>query len=73
MSLISRPIASLGRESPSEVFRRTGINYDYALGSVGLFAANSREFPYSRSTAPFRKDQFHLRFRREATKDGIDA
>ncbi len=60
MSLIHRPIHALGsRTVPSAtVFRRSGVLYDYALSDLGLIAATSGKYPFSRSTAPFRKDQF---------------
>lgn len=59
MSLVSRPIFSLGRPATAAVtFRRTGILYDYAVADIGLLAATSPDYPYTRETAPFRKDQF---------------
>lgn len=60
MSLISRPIQTLGGRvvSSGDVFSRTGPLYDYAIGGIGLLAADSNPFPFERATAPFRKEQF---------------
>lgn len=59
-TLISRPIFGLGSRtlSTASVFRRSRVLYDYALGEIGLLAANSKDYPYQRATAPFKKDQF---------------
>lgn len=60
MSLIHRPISGLGSRTTlsAATFRRSGVQYDYALGGVGLLAAVSEKFPYGRETAEFRKQQF---------------
>jgi hypothetical protein len=60
MDLISRPISGLGaRTLASSVgYRRSKVLYDYALSDTPLLSANSKEFPFSRQTAPFRKEQF---------------
>jgi hypothetical protein len=60
MSLISEPIIPLGQRvlASSVSYRRNKVLYDYALADLALLTATSKEYPYVRQTAPFRKDQF---------------
>ncbi len=44
--------------TPPPSYTRRGLAYDYAIGDIPLVAANSKEYPFQRETAPFRKDQF---------------
>lgn len=39
-------------------YRRNKVLYDYAVADLALLTATSKEFPFSRQTAPFRKEQF---------------
>lgn len=56
MSLISRPIFGLGLPADLPTFTRTGEGYDCALGDIGLLRADSKAYPSSRQTAPYRKE-----------------
>ncbi len=60
MSIISDPIIPLGQRvlGSSVAYRRSKVRYDYALADLAFLTATSKEFPYTRQTAPFRKEQF---------------
>lgn len=60
MTLVDRPIHALGTRTLAAAtsYRRSGVLYDYSIADIPLLAATSKQFPYSRVTAPFRKEQF---------------
>jgi len=46
----------LGRPvTGASTYRRSNIQYDYALGSLPLLSAVSKDFPFRRSTTEYRK------------------
>lgn len=54
----SPPVIPLGQRILSSAlsYRRSKVLYDWAIGDLALLSATSKEFPYSRQTAPFRKE-----------------
>lgn len=60
MSVLAPPIIPIGNRilASSVTYRRNKVLYDYAIADLALLSAASKEFPYSRKTAPFRKEQF---------------
>ena len=55
----TRSIAiDLGIVSSSAVWENTDVSYDTAIGGLPFFYAISDNRPYTRQTAPFRKEQF---------------
>jgi len=48
----------LGIVSSSAVWENTDVSYDTAIGGLPFFYAISDNHPYTRQTAPFRKEQF---------------
>lgn len=60
MPVIYPPIIPLGNRvlGTSATYRRNRVLYDYAIADLAFLSAISKEFPYSRQTAPFRKEQF---------------
>lgn len=60
MTIVSGPIIPLGSRvlASSVSYRRSRVLYDYAIADLALLTATSKDFPYTRQTAPFRKDQF---------------
>lgn len=60
MPIIQDPIIPLGQRilASSVSYRRNRVLYDYAIADLAFLSATSKEYPYSRSTGPFRKEQF---------------
>lgn len=56
--IIHRPIMPLGSRTQvsSITYVRSTVLYDYSLADIPLLSAASREFPFVRGTAPFRKE-----------------
>lgn len=59
MAGLVAPVVSPLNEVPSgtSALVPTDVPYDYALGQLGFLSAISRERPYRRQTAPYRKEQ----------------
>lgn len=60
MTLAAGPVIPLGSRIlvSSLQYRRNKVLWDYAIADLAFLTATSKEFPYTRQTAPFRKDQF---------------
>jgi hypothetical protein len=55
---IARGIADIGVATTAGLWQNTDVAYDVALGGLPFIYAISDARPYTRQTAPFRKDQF---------------
>ncbi len=55
---IARGVADIGVATTVGLWQNTDIAYDVALGGLPFIYAISDARPYTRQTAPFRKDQF---------------
>ena len=55
---IARGVADIGVATTAGLWQNTDIAYDVALGGLPFIYAISDARPYTRQTAPFRKDQF---------------
>ena len=55
---IARGIADIGVASSSALWQNTNVSYDVAIGGLPFIYAINDARPYTRQTAPFRKDQF---------------
>ena len=55
---IARGVAELGIVSSTSLWQNTSEAYDVAIGGLPFFYAISDARPYTRQTAPFKKDQF---------------
>jgi hypothetical protein len=55
---IARGVADIGVATTAGLWQNTDIAYDVALGGLPFIYAISDGRPYTRQTAPFRKDQF---------------
>ena len=53
-----RGISEIGVISSTAVWQNTDVSYDVALGGLPFIYAISDARPYTRQTAPFKKDQF---------------
>lgn len=60
MTIVGGPVIPLGSRilGSTVSYRRNKVLYDYAIADLALLSAVSKEFPFTRQTAPFRKDQF---------------
>lgn len=58
--VVGGPVLPLGSRvlASALTYRRSRVLYDYALATLPLLAATSEKYPYTRSTAQFRKEQF---------------
>ena len=55
---IARGVADIGVATTAGLWQNTDVAYDVALGGLPFIYAISDARPYTRQTAPFRKDQF---------------
>ena len=55
---IARGVADIGVSTTVGLWQNTDVAYDVALGGLPFIYAISDARPYTRQTAPFRKDQF---------------
>ena len=55
---IARGVADIGVATTAGLWQNTDIAYDVAVGGLPFIYAISDARPYTRQTAPFRKDQF---------------
>ena len=58
VSNVARGVADIGIVSSTSTWQNTDMSYDVALGGLPFIYAISDARPYTRQTAPFRKDQF---------------
>jgi hypothetical protein len=58
VSTVARGVADIGIVSSTNTWQNTDVSYDVALGGLPFIYAISDARPYTRQTAPFRKDQF---------------
>ncbi len=58
VSTVARGVADIGIVSSTKTWQNTDVAYDVALGGLPFIYAISDARPYTRQTAPFRKDQF---------------
>ncbi len=55
---IARGVADIGVVATSAIWQNTDVAYDVAVGGVPFILATNNDRPYTRRTAPFKKDQF---------------
>ena len=58
VSNVARGVADIGIVSSTSTWQNTDVAYDVALGGLPFIYAIGDARPYTRQTAPFRKDQF---------------